>query len=38
MLEQASPAAHDQMLRLMGVGVVESLNRGRQYGVQYQAF
>ncbi len=38
MLEQASPAAHDQMLRLMGVGAIESLNRARQYGVQYQAF
>jgi hypothetical protein len=26
------------MLRLMGVGAIESLNRAGQYGVQYQAF
>jgi Bacterial membrane protein YfhO len=38
MLEQASPASRDQMLRLMGVGVVESLNRREAYGVQYRRF
>lgn len=38
MLEQASPAAHDQMLSLMGVGLVETLNRRQPYGVQYQPF
>jgi hypothetical protein len=38
MLEQATPAAHDQMLRLMGVGVIESLNRKLPFGVQYQPF
>jgi hypothetical protein len=38
MLEQAGPVAHDRMLRLMGVGVVESLNRRQPFGVQYQRF
>jgi hypothetical protein len=38
MLEQATPAAHDQMLHLMGVGVIESLNRRLPFGVQYQPF
>ena len=38
MLERASPDAHNQMLRLMGIGVVETLNRRQPYGVQYQRF
>jgi hypothetical protein len=38
MLEQVSPEAHDQMLRLMGVGVIETLNRRQPFGVQYQGF
>ncbi len=38
MLEQAVPAAYDRMLSLMGVGVIESLNRRQPFGVQYQPF
>jgi len=38
MLEQASPQAYNQMLRLMGVGVIEMLNRSQPSGVQYRAY
>ena len=38
MLEQADPVRYERMLNLMGVGVIESLQRKQAYGVRYQAF
>ncbi len=36
MLEQADPATHERMLGLMGVTVIESLQRKQAFGVQYR--
>ncbi len=38
MLEEASPDDRIEMLRLMGVRVVETLDRSAPYGVRYQPF
>lgn len=36
MLEQAAPQAQSQLLRLMDVGVIETLQSGQPYGVGFQ--
>jgi hypothetical protein len=36
MMVEASPQVYDQMLRLMDVGVIETLQRDQPYGVRFQ--